>query len=152
MKALKRLGIALACVLLLPPLCVLVVFPAINDGIARGAARELERIPLPAQTELVETVSAAGNLAGNGDKIQYFGALLLKSKLTARQLDDHYRAYRAEAWQCRVAPQTGAAIAQTEHPVYSFDALQDETDFSGYYILYTRESGSWLLAWDIRAG
>lgn len=152
MKALKRLGIVLACVLLLPPLCLLAVFPAMNDGIARGVARELERIPLPAQTELVETVSAAGNLNGNGNKIQYFGALLLKSRLTEQQLDEYYRAYRAAEWQCRVAPQTGAAIAETEHPVYSFDTLRGETDFSGYYIVYTWGDSHWLLQADIRAG
>lgn len=152
MKVLKRLGIVLACLLLLPPLCVLVVFPAINDGIARSVVRELARIPLPAQTEMVETISAAGNLTGNGNKIQYFGALLLKSKLTERQLDEYYSTYRAEEWQCRVERQTGSEIKLAEHPTCSFTALQNETVFSDYYILYSWGDSHWLLQADIRAG
>lgn len=53
--------------------------PAVNDMYAREVARELAAVPLPEGTELIEKTSAAGKFFGNGNGMQYFGAVLLKA-------------------------------------------------------------------------
>ena len=71
--------------------------PIANNAVALGVENELKRIPLPADTELVESTSKSGKLVGNGNGMQYFGAILIKSDLLPEELDAYYQAYRTDS-------------------------------------------------------
>ena len=44
-------------------------------------ANELVHFRLPKNTELIESIYKAGKLVGNGNGMQYFGVILIKSEL-----------------------------------------------------------------------
>ena len=48
--------------------------------------KELCETPLPEKTELIESISRAGKLTGNGNGMQYFGAILIRSDLSLEEL------------------------------------------------------------------
>ncbi len=64
--------------------------PVVNNAIALGVEKDMKALPLPEDTQLVESSSVAGKLVGNGNGMQYFGALLLESKLSASELSAFY--------------------------------------------------------------
>lgn len=106
-----------------------VVIPIINNAIALGVEKDLKKCPLPEQTELVETTSIAGKVVGNGNGMQYFGALLIRSDLPTEEL----QAYYADL-DCTVEPQLGADIAivgNGKHLSFRHDTYDD-----AYYIVY----------------
>ena len=73
-------------------LLLLVAFgiPVANNAIALGLEKDLKALPLPEDTRLVESSSVAGKLTGSGNGMQYFGALLLQSDLSAEELESYY--------------------------------------------------------------
>ena len=75
MKKLKVVGILAAVVLI----GGVVSIPLINNHTAYKVEKTLCEIPLPEETELIESLSQAGKLTGNGNGMQYFGAILVKS-------------------------------------------------------------------------
>ena len=113
--------------------------PMINNAIALGIEGELKSIPLPRDTEVVESTSVASKLTGNGNGMQYFGAVLLKSDLTLEELYDHYRPYRQGLDDCLIEPQIESAIRPAG--VYMHGAIdlafRTSVESGGYYILYS---------------
>lgn len=83
MKKLKIVGILAAVILIGGVISV----PLINKHFAYKVEKALCEIPLPEETELIESLSCAGKLTGNGNDKQYFGAILIKSALTLEELD-----------------------------------------------------------------
>lgn len=69
MKKLKVVGILAAVVLI----GGVVSIPLINNHTAYKVEKTLCEIPLPEETELIESLSQAGKLTGNGNGMQYFG-------------------------------------------------------------------------------
>lgn len=138
-RALRSLMLFIAALLLV----VALLIPVINNFIAADVAHDLEALPLPEQTTVHDSVSAAGKLVGSGNGIQYFGALLLRSDLSAEQLQAHYATYQTGLYDCRVKPQSGAEVEQVELSELCFDA---DVDGDGWYILYTWGSVSPVLA------
>lgn len=49
--------------------------PLINNHSAHKVEKTLCETPLPEKTELIESLSRAGKLTGNGNGMQYFGFL-----------------------------------------------------------------------------
>lgn len=127
-------------------LVIALAIPVANNAVALGVENELKQIPLPEQTELVESTSVAGKLIGNGNGMQYFGAILIKSDLPVDQLNAHYAAYRADPFDCMVEQQTSASIeAGGMNGTLSFRA---EPEVTGYYVVYSwGDAPDWL--WDI---
>lgn len=113
--------------------------PFVNNHSASRIADRLEDLPLPESTELIETVSAAGKLVGNGNGMQFFGAMLIKSELTFEELDSFYAAHRECEWDCIVETQTEQKIELIEHGSLSFSHSPAQGD--GYYIIYSWGSG-----------
>lgn len=113
--------------------------PVINNAVALGIEGDLKRLPLPADTVVVESTSVAGKLTGNGNGMQYFGAVLLKSDLSLEQLYDHYRPYREGLYDCLVEVQSDAAVRPRGEVMHGASDLSFRTDVQGegYYILYT---------------
>ena len=124
-----------------------VVVPIINNAVALGIEGDLKAIPLPANTEVIESTSVAGRLVGNGNGMQYFGAVLLKSGLSPEQLQEHYAAYRTVSFHCVLERQTSSALCPAGQalpgaPDLSFRA---SVEGEGYYVLYSWGSApTWL--------
>ena len=62
-----------------------IVSPIVNDNVAKKTADELVEIPLPNNTAFIESIYKAGKLVGNGNGMQYFGAILIKSELSVEE-------------------------------------------------------------------
>ncbi len=138
MKKLKLAGMLAAVVLIGGVISI----SFINNNIAYKVEKELCETPLPEKTELIESISRAGKLTGNGNGMQYFGAILIRSDLSLEELDAYYSGYRSNEWECLVETQEGQSIGVIDHETLQFS---EEIKDSGYYILYSWGSGNSLL-------
>lgn len=129
-KILTFMVLTVAAVLLF----LLAAAPIINDGISEKTANELAALPLPDDTEFIEAVHKAGKLVGNGNGMQYFGAILIKSGLSMEELKEHYSNFAENEWECVVERQTEADIKIIEHGPLAF---KTEIAGDGYYIVYS---------------
>lgn len=77
---------AVVVVLLGPPLTITLV----NDAAAQGIEAELLALPRPDGADHVGSASRAGKLTGNGNGMQYLGAMFLRSDLGDDELQDFY--------------------------------------------------------------
>lgn len=114
--------------------------PIINNAVALNIERQLKTLPLPSDTVMVESTSVAAKSNGNGNGMQYFGAVLLKSNLSLEELYDHYRPYRQGLHDCLVEPQDGSDIRPSGDPVKNGGedlAFRHAVEGEGYYILYS---------------
>lgn len=134
-----------------------VVIPIINNAIALGIEKELKHIPLPRDTVIIESTSAAGKLTGNGNGMQYFGAVLLKSDCSLEELYNHYRPYRQGLYDCLVEPQTESMICPSGETIRNGAtslSFRNPIGEQGYYILYSwGDAPAWsqdLLDTDLR--
>ena len=138
MKKLKLVGILAAVVLIGSVISI----PLINNHTAYKVEKALCEIPLPEETELIESLSQAGKLTGNGNGIQYFGAILIRSELSLEELETYYSDYRSNEWEYLVEIQKGQSIEVIDHGGLQFS---EEIKGSGYYIIYSWGSGDSLL-------
>ena len=116
--------------------------PLINNHTAYKVEKALCEIPLPEETELIESLSQAGKLTGNGNGMQYFGAILIRSELSLEELDAYYSDYRSNEWEYLVETQERQPIEVIDHGTLQFT---EEIKDSGYYIVYSWGSGDSLL-------
>ncbi|MCM1165439.1 MAG: hypothetical protein NC299_03555 [Lachnospiraceae bacterium] len=123
MKRIAFIGFA-ALLLVFVGFCASV--PVVNDLHAKSVADGLAALPLPEDTRIAEKKSIADKLWGNGNGMQYFGALLLESGLPVEELQASYP-------DCEVRKQTGRRIEVVEHGNYTF---KTEISSDGYYIVY----------------
>ncbi len=134
----KNLGTIVVAIIVL-----LVVFlssiPFINNYLASRIATEIEEIPLPEKTTYIESVSRADKMVGNGNGIQYLGAVLIKSELSIEELKDFYSEHK----ELIVEEQTDQQIEFIDHDELSFEHNFDEND--NYYIIYSWGDGNELL-------
>lgn len=147
-RVIRVLMVFIAAVLLVVALGI----PVANNFIAHGVKIDLEALPLPPDTRVVESLSVAGKANGNGNGMQYFAALLLQSDRTRDELQAHYTALAGETDSLfltyRVESQTGQTVAPIEIGTYRFT---HPVEGAGYYILYTqRGSYGGLLDLDMR--
>ena len=138
MKKLKLVGILAAVVLIGGVISI----PLINNYTAYKVERVLCDISLPEEAELIESLSQAGKLTGNGNGMQYFGAILIRSELSLEELDAYYSDYRSNEWEYLVETQERQPIEVIDHGTLQFT---EEIKVSGYYIVYSWGSGNSLL-------
>ena len=138
MKKLKLVGILAAVVLIGGVISI----PLINNHTAYKVEKKLCETPLPEKTELIESISRAGKLTGNGNGMQYFGAILIQSELSLKELDDYYSDYRSNEWEYLVKIQEGQSIEGIDHGTLQF---AEEIKDRGYYIVYSWGSENSLL-------
>ena len=119
-------------------LCFILSIPIINDYCAYMVEKELCATPLPENTQLIDSVSKAGKLTGNGNGMQYLGAILIQSELTMEQLDSYYLHYRENEWEYLVTVQTDRDLSfiELDHLRFSQEVTAD-----GYYIVYSWGKG-----------
>ena len=138
MKKLKLVGILTTVVLIGGVISI----PLINNHTAYKVEKTLCEIPLPEKTELIESLSQAGKLTGNGNGMQYFGAILIRSELSLEELDAYYSDYRSNEWEYLVETQERQSIEVIDHGTLQFT---EEIKDSGYDIVYSWGSGNSLL-------
>lgn len=119
-------------IVLILGLCILA--PIVNNRAAKRAADHLQSLPLPGKTEFVEARSAAGKLTGNGNGMQYFGTILIKSELSQSELETYYGGYAKEEWECIVEKQEDQKIRVIEHGSLHF---KSEISGGNFYIVYS---------------
>ena len=123
-----------------------VSIPLINNLTAKKVEKQLLAVSLPEHTTMIESVSATGKLVGNGNGMQYFGAMLIKSELTLDELSAYYAQNTANVV---VKEQQTQKIECVEHQALSFDTTLTGEDH--YYIVYLfGDSISPLFDLDIR--
>lgn len=132
------MGIILVTLML--ALVLLYLFsPFINNHTAADIARELQTLPLPENTEYLDSTSAAAKLVGNGNGMQYFGAILIKSELSLDELDEYYNNFRKSDWDLVIEEQTGSEVGFIEHRNIAFRAAMPSEETC--YIVYTWGDG-----------
>lgn len=139
MGKLKNIG-SIAFVALL--MMVFVVMPfsiaIINDFLASDTLKEIKSAGLPENTKLLSEYAVAGKVSGNGNGMQYFGAVLIKSDLDVSKIQEYY-----EKSDCEISVQVKAqesdkiTVLNSEH---YFDGV-DGQSFENCYIVYGYGSG-----------
>ena len=61
-----------------------------NTKIAKTLELTLLNCPLPEETELIDSANVAGKVFGNGNGMQWFGMILVKSDLNENELFEWY--------------------------------------------------------------
>lgn len=120
--------------------------PLVNNHTASSIKKELVRLPLPEQTQRIDAVSAARKLVGNGNGMQFFGAMLIKSDLSLEALNDYYSRYREDEFSCIVEPQRGSVIRFIEIGDLRFKKIRPDDTLSNHYIVYTWGSSDFSLS------
>lgn len=142
----KTLITAVLLPIILITLFVLFVLsvPIVNNITAATVLSDIKNIPLPENTEYVDGISAAGKFTGNGNGMQYFGAMLIKTDLSLDELNSYYSDYRENEFRLLVEKQESGEIAVIEHGSLAFESelSQDEN----YYIVYSWGDGIDLFA------
>lgn len=90
MKIVKTVFRCLLTVLILLPILLYTGVVIANNCIADSVEKDLRAIELPENTRLVESVSIAGKMFGNGNGMQYIGVILVESKLSLEELEEYY--------------------------------------------------------------
>ncbi len=106
-----------------------------NNIIASSTRKKLIKAELPENTEIIDSISIAGKVEGNGNGMQYFGAVLLKSDLSEKELQLHYKKYKKNEWEFIVCKQDSGKIDVINVPYY-FEKY-DHNDVDKYFILYS---------------
>lgn len=131
----RKVGRIVLAVFLMLIVLTCATIPIANNLIAYGIKKDLERCPLPEGAEFCAAISAAGKLNGNGNGMQYLGAILLQSDLNLQEIINHYSKFRTDDWDYLVQEQKGNKVDIVEHKDISFNSPIDEND--SYYVVYT---------------
>ncbi len=118
--------------------------PIVNNITAATVLSDIKKLPLPESTEYVEGISAAGKFTGNGNGMQYFGAILIKTDLSLDELNSYYSDYRENEFRLLVEKQETGEIAAIEHGSLAFESELSSTE--DYYIVYSWGDGIDLFA------
>ena len=133
-----------------------IVGPLVNNAIARSVRDDLLTRPLPAETEIVDSMYAAGNLFSQGNKIQYLGAILIRSERTLEELQEFYRS-QFTGLSLGVREQTSARIEPGMLPNVnlSFRGIEEEEPLENHFIVFAFGNHDWssnfFTFFDIRA-
>ena len=137
-KYLKR---ALALTLaynILKVICIVgVIVPLHNTYLANQLEVELLEIPLPEKTVFIESITATGELDGNGGEMNFFGGMLVKSELSEKELNEYYSKMRESHDDYLIKEQSSAEITVIKNGYYGFEQLEDVADFENYYLVYS---------------
>ncbi|MBR4071260.1 MAG: hypothetical protein IKK26_01735 [Clostridia bacterium] len=89
---LRFLTVFICCLVLIPVLFYSTISIA-NNCIANNIEDKLISLDLPKSTVLSDSVSIAEKIFGNGNGMQYFGAILITSDLSENELKEYYKQF-----------------------------------------------------------
>ena len=120
-------------------LLFVVSVPFVNDYTATLIATKLQDVPLPEKSSYIESISQSGKMVGNGNGMQFFGAILIESELSIDELIRFYSDYSNSKLRLIVEEQKNQKIEFIEHGKLSFN--HELTENANYFILYSWGSG-----------
>lgn len=129
MKILKRTFLILVIVVFALLMVSYIGIVITNNSIADKIEKDLAGHQLPTNTELVDSISIAGKLTGNGNGMQYMGAILVDSDLSEMELKEYYS---SEFEYVEIRKQETADIDFIHTGNYSFNNFS-ETNNGSYY-------------------
>ena len=135
----KKTAVCITVTILVLLIAFGISVPIINNHSAKTIEVRLAQISLPENTEYIESVSAAGKLTGNGNGMQYFGAVLLNSGLSLEELEHSYAIYSENEWDCLVDIQEEQKIEMIENETLAFETSLSPDE--QYYIVYSWGEG-----------
>ncbi len=127
--------IPIVIIILLLPILAYSAIVITNNVIADRVEKALASHALPEGTTLLDSLSAAGRFEGNGNGMQYMGAILVESESSSEELKKHYG---TEFDFIEVRRQETAELNFT-HDSFSFDGFSEVTDKS-YFAVICQES------------
>ncbi len=130
----KKASILVVIVVLL--VGFIVSIPLVNNFSAKNIEKQLIGIDLPNNTELIESISKADKLVGNGNGMQYFGAMLIRSDQSLEELSAYY-SHKLD--NIIVRKQKTGKIECVEHGELFFKTPITETE--DYFIVYVFGEG-----------
>lgn len=139
------LVIAVIVVVVLP-IAGMIVISLQNDAAARGVEDRLAALPLPPETVLVDSYSKAAKLVGNGNGMQYLGAILISSELPLADLTAFY-AEQAQLMDDDPASEFPLAIQVEQSASSTLRDIRQVSDFlsqaqgAGSYVVYVWGDG-----------
>lgn len=131
-RILKSICVIIIILIIVTPILIYIL----NDIIANNTKKELLKVKLPNNTEVVDSISIAGKLTGNGNGMQYFGAILVKTDLSKEELEEYYNQYRNNKYSFLVEKQNSNIIEMIEHGSYKFENY-NENDKEKYFTIYS---------------
>lgn len=81
-----------------------------NNHIAGELEAKLKGFPLPPGATLLDSLSIAGKTQGNGNGMQYYGAILIESGLSEGVLRTHYSLLETREDELVIERQTGPEL------------------------------------------
>ena len=150
-KTLKNKTIIIILVTIIAFIGIILFINIQNDLIANNTKKELINTQLPNDTKIIDSISVAGKLTGNGNGMQYFGAILIKTDMSKEELESYYKDYRKDDWSFLVSKYDNNKIEQIEHGDYKFKKY-NESDKEKYFIVYSWGSSknSFVSEFDLR--
>lgn len=143
-KVLKIIVLLIILLLILLPIYILFM----NNIIAYNTKRKLEKTELPENTAIIDSISIAGKVTGNGNGMQYFGAILIKTDLSENELNQYYKRYRENDWSFIIHKQNSSKIDVIDCLHYEFKKYNDN-EKDKYYIIYSFGSAKNVFLGDI---
>lgn len=134
-KTVKIMGMTLVALFIV----LVVAAPFVNNYSASKIEKKLLVLPLPEKTEYIESISKAGKMTGNGNGMQFLGAMLVESELTLEELEVYYATYRENQWDCIVEVQESLILEFVEHGTLSFTT--ELSPDKGYFVIYSWGNG-----------
>jgi hypothetical protein len=122
------LGVVVVAIVALP-----VSIHTVNDVVAGEVEGRLIDLPLPQGAELVDSMSQAGRIVGNGNGMQYVGALLLRSSDSLSELQRFYDEQRQSADLAITVTPSDALENDGFHGAHGFLGSSGER---GTYVVY----------------
>ncbi len=126
---LKKLSKILISIIVLLPVILYGSIVIANNCIADKIEQRLVKYDLPENTVLIDSISIAGKLTGNGNGMQYMGSILVESDFSQDELEKYYS---SDFDYIEVIKQDSASIDFIHPRNYSFKEFQQE-DGKTYY-------------------
>ncbi len=111
----------------------IVSVPLTNDAAARQVESELLGLPLPPGAQRVDSLAQAAKIVGNGNGMQYIGALLIRSDQSVDELRDFYDAQNSQLHTSATVISTTDAATDEFHGA---DGFLSEKGEPGLFIVY----------------
>jgi len=135
-------GFVALAALVAVPVGLVVTLPLVNDLAALRVEKELVSLPLPDGAERIDSMAQAAKVTGNGNGMQYIGAVLIRSDRSLDELREFYDV------QDDPLPMTVEVISATGREI---DAFHGATGFlsgpgeQGTFVVYAwGEAPTWF--------
>lgn len=153
-KTLAVLGNVILILILLM-LMPFIISPIINNLLLNNFANNFNECPLPDRTEFIEQESVCGKLSGNGNGMNFFSGIVIKSDLSLEELEEYYMDKKSKSFDKKNNIEIDVISAKgpdgyLEHRDVNFDSLINMNDYTGYYVISVFDGG-YSGGWDIRA-